>query len=71
MSETHSNAFKMEADEKRQQAAILLAEAEKLDPTPEEKPKKTTKVSRSAESGEFVSKDVAKKHPRTTVTERK
>lgn len=34
MSETHPNAFKMEAIEKRQQATVLLAEAEKLDPTP-------------------------------------
>lgn len=33
MSETHPNAFKMEAEEKRRQAANLLAEAEQLDPT--------------------------------------
>jgi hypothetical protein len=40
MSETHENAFKMEADEMRRQAATLLGEAERLDPTPVEKPAK-------------------------------
>lgn len=42
MSETHPNAYKMEADEKRAQAAVLLAAAEKLDPTPVEEPAEET-----------------------------
>ncbi len=40
MSETHPNAFKMEAAEMRRQAATLLGEAERLDPTPVEEPAK-------------------------------
>jgi len=40
MAETHPNALKLEAQEKREQAAQLLAEAEALDPTPKSAPKR-------------------------------
>lgn len=47
MSETHSNAFLLEAGEKRRQAANLLAEADALESKvavePAEKPKRVRK----------------------------
>jgi hypothetical protein len=75
--QTHPNAFRIEASDKRAAATLLMAEAdvleaqaEELDPTPKPKTKAAEGKSRSAKSGEFVSGDEAKANPDTTVTEK-